>query len=186
VLDDGFQHWRLERDADIVLIDALNPFRGGLLPLGRLREPFSALKRSTAVVITRSVPGREYAGLIAEIRRHSRDVPIFRARTAARRPEAEVSSFGAFCGLGQPEAFRRTLKEIGLEPAFFEVFPDHHHYSPEEIAALKSRSAVLVTTEKDLLNVPVALRESIHPIPIEMALDDADRLLAVVSPPRTP
>lgn len=186
LLDDGFQHWRLDRDADIVLIDALNPFRGGLLPLGRLREPFSALKRSTAVVITRSVPDREYAGLIVEIRRHNPDVPVFRARTAARRPEADLSSFGAFCGLGQPEAFRRTLKELGLEPVFFEAFPDHHHYAPEEITALKSRSAILVTTEKDLFNVPEALRESIHPIPIEMALDDADGLLAVVSPPRTP
>lgn len=186
LLDDGFQHWPLERDADIVLIDALDPFRGGVLPLGRLREPFSALKRASAVIITRTTTSRNYPGLIAEIRRHNPAAPIFRARTVARRPEVELSSFGAFCGLGQPEAFRRTLKEIGLEPAFFEVFPDHHHYSPEEIAALKSRSAILVTTEKDLLNVPAALRESIHPIPIEMALDDADGLLAVVSPPRTP
>lgn len=186
LLDDGFQHWPLERDADIVLIDALDPFRGGVLPLGRLREPFSALKRASAVVITRTRTSRNYLGLIAEIRRHNPAAPIFRARTLARRPDVELSSFGAFCGLGQPEAFRRTLKEIGLEPAFFEVFPDHHHYSPEEIAALKSRSAILVTTEKDLLNVPVALRESIRPIPIEMELDDAGGLLAVLSPPGIP
>jgi tetraacyldisaccharide 4'-kinase len=186
LLDDGFQHWPLDRDADVVLIDALDPFRGGVLPLGRLREPFSSLRRATAVVITRTSAGREYAGLVAEIRRHNPGVPVFHARTVARPPDLALSSFGAFCGLGQPEAFRHTLNELGLEPLFFEVFPDHHHYSAGEIAALKARAAVLVTTEKDLWNVPAPLRDSIHTIPIEMELDDAQRLLAAISPPETP
>jgi len=180
LLDDGFQHWRLARDADIVLIDALDPFRGGVLPLGRLREPFSALKRASSVVITRTTPGRDYAGLIAEIRRHNPAVPVFRATTAARLPEVDLSSFGAFCGIGQPEAFRLTLQQLGLEPVFFEVFPDHHHYAPEEIDAMKSRATVLVTTEKDLLNVPAPLRDSIHVVAINLEVDDADGLCAAV------
>ncbi len=181
LLDDGFQHWRLDRDADIVLIDSLDPCRGGVLPLGRLREPFSSLRRATAVVITRATAEREYAGLVSEIRRHNAAAPIFRARTVARRPDVDLSSFGAFCGLGQPEAFRRTLQELGLKPAFFVVFPDHHHYTAAEIAALKARTAALVTTEKDLLNVPTPLRDSIHVIAIDLEVDDVDRLIATVA-----
>jgi len=178
VLDDGFQHWRLDRDADIVLIDALDPFRGGVLPVGRLREPFSALKRATAVVITRTAPTRSYAGLAAEIRRHSPGAPVFLARTVARRPEAGLGSFGAFCGLGQPEAFRRTLRDLSLEPVFFETFPDHHRYAQKEIDALKSRAEVLLTTEKDFLNIPAGLRDSIHAVSIEFEVDGAERLMA--------
>lgn len=183
VLDDGFQHWRMKRDADIVLIDALDPFRGGLLPLGRLREPFSALKRATAIVITRTQNGREYAGLMAEIRKHSSTAPIFRARVAAIRPDIGDGPVGAFCGLGQPAGFEQTLKEIGIAPAFIEVFPDHHRYTEAEIAALRARAAILVTTEKDLMNVPAALRDSIHAVPITLDLDDPDGFLAVVAKP---
>ncbi len=181
VLDDGFQHWRMKRDADVVLIDALDPLRGGLLPLGRLREPFSALKRATAVVITRTQAGREYKGLIAEIRKDNATAPIFRARIAAIRPETGDGTVGAFCGLGQPAGFEQTLKEIGIALQFFEVFPDHHRYTEAEISALRARAAILVTTEKDLMNVPAALRDSIHAVPITLELDDPDGFLAVVA-----
>jgi tetraacyldisaccharide 4'-kinase len=181
VLDDGFQHWRMKRDADIVLIDALDPFRGGVLPLGRLREPFSALNRATAIVITRTRDGREYAGLIAGIRKYSHTAPIFRARVIATRPDIGDGPVGAFCGLGQPAGFEQTLKQIGIAPEFIEVFPDHHRYTDAEIAALRARTAILVTTEKDLMNVPAALRDSIHAVPITLELDDPDGFLAVVA-----
>ena len=171
----------MKRDADIVLIDALDPFRGGLLPLGRLREPFSALKRATAIVITRTLKGREYAGLMAEIRKHSSTAPIFRARVAAIRPEIGNGPVGAFCGLGQPAGFEQTLKQIGIAPQFIEVFPDHHRYTEAEIAALRARAAILVTTEKDLMNVPAALRDSMHAVAITLELDDPGGFLAVVA-----
>ncbi len=181
ILDDGFQHWRMKRDADVVLIDALDPFRGGLLPLGRLREPFSALKRAAAVVITRTQSGREYQGLIKEIRKYSNTAPIFRARIAAIRPDIGDGPVGAFCGLGQPAGFEQTLREIGIVPEFFQVFPDHHRYTQDEIAGLRARAAILVTTEKDLMNVPAALRDSIYAVPITLELDDPDGFLAVVA-----
>jgi tetraacyldisaccharide 4'-kinase len=186
ILDDGFQHWRMARHADIVLIDALDPFRGGVLPAGRLREPFSALARATAIVITRTEPGRAYAGLIAEIRRHNPGAPVILARTVAEPPKLPQGSFGAFCGLGQPEAFVRTLNELGLKPEFVETFSDHHHYSAAEIAGLKSRSPVLLTTEKDLMNVPAAAREGVVAIPIRLVLDDPERLLASLNLPGIP
>ena len=181
VLDDGFQHWRMERDADIVLIDALDPFRGGVLPLGRLREPFSALKRATAIVITRTRDGREYAGLIAEIRKYSNTAPIFRARVVATRPDIGTGPVGAFCGLGQPAGFAQTLRQIGIAPEFLEAFPDHHRYTEAEITALRARAAILVTTEKDLMNVPASLRDSIHAVPITLELDDPGGFLAAVA-----
>ena len=201
LLDDGFQHWRIARDADIVLVDALDPFRGGVLPLGRSREPFSALRRATAIVITRTSPGRAYSGLIAAIRRHNPSAPIFRARTAARLPNlggssfgadpessfgtAPGTSFGAFCGLGQPEAFRNTLNDLGLKPQFFEVFPDHHHYSHDDIARMRSRAAVLLTTEKDQVNVPQTSRDGIVAVKIDLELDDPAALLAAINLPGT-
>jgi tetraacyldisaccharide 4'-kinase len=183
LLDDGFQHWRTRRHLDIVLIDALDPFRGGVFPHGRLREPFSALRRAGAVVITRTQPGRIYAGLRAEIRRHNASAPIFLARTTAALPDLPPGAVpGAFCGLGQPQAFLETLRALGVEPAFFEVFPDHHHYAEADLAPLAARAPLLLTTEKDLLNIPPALaaRLNIRAVPSALEVEDGDRLLELV------
>ena len=87
LLDDGFQHVRLKRDEDIVLIDALNPLAGGLFPLGRRREPLESLKRATAIVITRVdhlEDGMEVAGIERLIRRYNAKAPIFRCRIVPR------------------------------------------------------------------------------------------------------
>ncbi len=180
ILDDGFQHWQTRRDLDIVLIDAIDPFRGGVFPRGRLREPFSALARAQVVLITRAESGRAYPALIAEIRRHNPAVPIFLARVAATPPP--VTHAGAFCGLGQPESFRRTLRDLAIEPLFFETFPDHHHYSPAELRALARRAPALLTTEKDLLNIdPAAAAESrVHAVPMRMIIDGEEKLLALI------
>ncbi|MCL4402871.1 MAG: tetraacyldisaccharide 4'-kinase, partial [Acidobacteria bacterium] len=81
VLDDGFQHLRLARQVDVVLVDGLNPFGGGeLFPLGRLREPMSGLARAGIFVITRSDSGRTVETVEAMLRRHNPRAPIFQAR----------------------------------------------------------------------------------------------------------
>ena len=180
VLDDGFQHWRTCRDLDIVLIDSIDPFRGGVCPRGLLREPFSALARAHIVLITRTEEGRSYSGLLAEIRRHHATVPVFLARTVAGPPP--VREAGAFCGLGQPESFRRTLRDLGIEPIFFEVFADHHHYQAAELRALAARAPALLTTEKDLLNIDpaVAAECRVHAVPMSMVIEDEDRLLELI------
>lgn len=183
VLDDGFQTWKLHRDLDIVLIDALDPYRGGLFPRGTLREPFSALKRASAVVITRTEPGRAYQGLIDEIRRHNREVPVFLARSQAVAPEIPPgTTVGAFCGLGQPESFRRTLQELGINLAFFKEFPDHHHYRAGDLQPLAMRSQILLTTEKDLMNIAPALARSCKVVAVGLTLEitDEPNLLALV------
>ena len=72
LLDDGFQHRRLARQQDIVLIDGLNPFGGGVFPLGRSREPADGLSRATAMVVTRAEPGQHNTGLERQLRRYNR------------------------------------------------------------------------------------------------------------------
>jgi len=169
LLDDGFQHVRLARTRDVVLIDALDPFGGGMFPLGRRREPCGSLERASAIVVTRVEPGQDIAGLKRMLRKYNADAPIYTARVAPRfwtdyeskivRPAAEVK-FGrvaAFCGLGNPRAFWRTLEELEIDVAFRWEFGDHHHYKPTELERLAKQAAdggaeVLVTTEKDVMN----------------------------------
>jgi len=120
LLDDGFQHRGLERQLDIVLIDALNPFAGGAaVPLGGLREPLTALGRADAFVITRAHPGREYEGIRKQLRAANAHAPIFRASvkplywTNQRTQETSNAPEGllaAFCGLANPTAFWLTLR----------------------------------------------------------------------------
>jgi tetraacyldisaccharide 4'-kinase len=170
VLDDGFQHLKLSRDADIVLVDATDPFGGGMvLPAGRLREPASALRRADVVVITRSVQVPSLA-IEAVIRRHTRS-PIFYAATqiesVLRVPQLDVAlplqdwrraRFMVFCAIGNPAAFLEDLRRWEFEVAGDRKFADHHVYTEREIADLEQAAAnsgadALLCTEKDVWNL---------------------------------
>jgi tetraacyldisaccharide 4'-kinase len=181
LLDDGFQHFGLARDRDIVLIDALDALAGGVFPLGRLREPMTALARATAVVITRAES--RHAGIERLIRRYNPRVPIFRARVVplGELPEGPVA---AFCGLGQPRTFWRTLETLGIHAAPRIVFSDHHRYSLGDLEEIVRQAAAagaqaLVTTEKDLMNLPAeaTLPLRIYCLRIGMEIDDEGELL---------
>ena len=175
LLDDGFQHVRLKRDEDIVLIDSLDPLAGGVFPLGRLREPFANIARATAIIVTRVEAGGSIAAIENLIRRYNRSAPIFRCRMVPREwirygetPATPRHPFnphpftkvGAFCGLGSPHSFWRTLDILGLEVAFRRAFRDHHPYSPSDLSRLVVEASAqgvdaLVTTEKDQMNLGV-------------------------------
>jgi tetraacyldisaccharide 4'-kinase len=171
VLDDGFQHARLDRRPDIVLVDALDPFGGGYpLPLGRLREPLESLSRADIFVVTRSESGRVAQGAEHFLRRQNPRAPVFHARA---QPEAWVSAatgetvaadalpyarVAAFCGLGNPEYFWCTLAALGLQAAVRIEFEDHHTYKPRELRYMGRQFRddgveAVVTTEKDLVNL---------------------------------
>ena len=165
LLDDGFQHRRLMRDLDLLLLDANDPFGGGrLLPAGRLREPVASVARADVVLVTRSAPGRPSPDLERAVRRHNASAPIL---LAGHRATGFVDASGravpqpkralAFCGIGDPHAFRRDLERTGVEVVGLEAFRDHHPYRPDEIEALRERAraagAGLVTTEKDLVRL---------------------------------
>ncbi|MGH9685015.1 MAG: tetraacyldisaccharide 4'-kinase [Candidatus Acidiferrales bacterium] len=168
ILDDGFQHLRLARDVDIVLIDATNPFGGGhLLPAGRLREPHSALARVDIVVITRS----DHAPAVEAIIRRDSNAPIFYARPQLDSvvlnrsenmsdvsPEARKKKLFAFCGIGNPSAFLADLRTWGFQIAGHKFFPDHHRYTNSDIQAIereaeRSGAESLICTEKDIFNL---------------------------------
>jgi tetraacyldisaccharide 4'-kinase len=170
VLDDGFQHLKLERDADIVLVDATDPFGDGMvLPAGRLREPVSSIRRADIVVITRSVqaPSRALESLI---RRHAKR-PIFYANSklesVLRLPRLDVAlplqdvqkaRFLAFCGIGNAAAFFEDLRGWGFQIVGERSFPDHHVYISREAGELEEAAAkvsadALLCTEKDVWNL---------------------------------
>ncbi|MBM3748088.1 MAG: tetraacyldisaccharide 4'-kinase [Acidobacteria bacterium] len=196
LLDDGFQHWRLARSLEVAVIDGLDPFAGGApLPLGRLREPPEALARADAVVISRAPAG---GTLEAEIRKYNAVAPVFSSRVAAeawvdaateerrRTADLPIARVGAFCGLGNPASFWKTLAELGCRPMFRAGFPDHHAYRIEELRALAARGAqALLTTEKDYRNLPANWREAVAPLrlwwlKIGLEVERADDLLELV------
>jgi tetraacyldisaccharide 4'-kinase len=191
ILDDGFQHLSLERDADIVLLDAGDPFGGGkLLPAGRLREPISALARAGVVVITRS----EHAPAAESVVRRYTRAPMFYAQTelqavlrapalAVEWPLPERSSVRvlAFCGIGNPRAFFDDLRRWGFTVAGERQFRDHHRYSSDEVAALERAAAAaeaeaMICTEKDVFNLRDAApgRLPVYACRIGLAISDAE------------
>jgi len=173
VMDDGFQHQRLRRDLDIVLIDATCPFGyGHSLPRGLLREPLSALSDAHAIVITRSdeVEPRCVEDLDTRLRALNQKASLHRA---VHRPvsiidegntEIALDSIAgkktyAFCGVGNPESFFRALSGLDAHLVGRESFDDHVHYTRDVIDALRSDilrtgPEVVVTTQKDATKLP--------------------------------
>lgn len=172
LLDDGFQHRRLARDLDLVLIDALQPwgFRH-LLPRGLLRESLAGLRRAGLVIVTRAnqvadTDRRQLQDELRRIRDHAECVEV------AFRPQRLLGLDGsirdlnsmarqkghAFCGIGNPEGFRQTLATIQID-FDLRAFPDHHHYTAEDLAGLAAnahdaRVDLVLTTLKDLVKIP--------------------------------
>jgi tetraacyldisaccharide 4'-kinase len=201
ILDDGFQHVRLDRQVDIVLIDALRPFGGGeVFPLGWLREPLEALSRAEIIVITRGECSRGTFDLRCAVRRYNAQAPIFHASAVPEHwvevssgrqiPELALSRVGAFCGLGNPESFWCTLERMGLEIAERVVFDDHHAYRPREIRRMahqfkSAKVEAAVTTEKDAVNLSEGSAELMAPLPlywlkIRTAIDREAEFLALI------
>ncbi|MBV8808047.1 MAG: tetraacyldisaccharide 4'-kinase [Acidobacteriaceae bacterium] len=198
LLDDGFQHARLLRDFDIVVIDGLDPFgREELVPIGRLREPLTALARAHAFVVTRSENDVRFAAIAERLRTYNPAAPVFRTRLVTRSwrdystgrhiPSMDGRRLGAFCGLGNPESFWRTLESLGLDVVFRWTFPDHHLYKPFELQRLAHQAMIqgaeiLVTTEKDRINCPGHLEKAIAPLElawleIGLEVEDETRFL---------
>jgi len=183
LLDDGFQHWALERNLDIVLLDANDPLEGGVFPVGRLREPIEALSRAGAIVLTRAEPGRTYVGVLERIRSVNPTAPIFRARLRTCLPERLPDGpLAAFCGIGRPLAFRRSLDDLGIKPARFRAFRDHHVFREPELRSLSEGMSCVLTTEKDLVRIPLELvsKYRIQAVQAVLELDDAGGFLTYV------
>jgi tetraacyldisaccharide 4'-kinase len=159
VLDDAFQHLKLRRDIDIILLDYTRPFGNThLLPRGILREPVTALARATACILTRSPTGPDEAAstTLAGIKAHMPDIPIFTSshdpymytvKSWAPTPFNEISDFIAphdsdqinykkaygFSGIARNDDFKRTVETLGFNSMGFFEFPDHHKYSRDDL-----------------------------------------------------
>jgi tetraacyldisaccharide 4'-kinase len=201
-LDDGFQHVQLHREFDLVLIDSLHPFGGGnLLPLGRLREPLEGLARAHAFLITRADQGTNLPAIEYQLRRYNPAAPIFHAHTEPlrwvnkngdTRQARELAGLPAiaFCGLGNPNSFWRTLASQDLHPIEQYSYGDHHHYPPMELKRLARHAldigvTTLLCTEKDAVNLCPDFEGLISPLQlwwleIGMEIDRREELLALI------
>lgn len=166
ILDDGFQHLAVQRDANLLLIDVRDPFGGGYPPFGRRREPVSAAGRADAVVWTHGEAGSPPESARAAIAEANPAAPEFHARfspegffdgagAAAPAPSGPIV---AVCGIARPDSFRETLGGLGLTPAAFLEFPDHRSYDAADLArigrvAQSAGATAIVTTEKDAVKL---------------------------------
>jgi tetraacyldisaccharide 4'-kinase len=196
ICDDAFQHRQIFRDINLVLLDSEKPSGNGqLLPRGSLREPATALRRANAFILTRTNEAVKVNIIIAKSASAGK-IPVF---GSSHRPidaikgdyslQLPLSDFKgkkvcAFAGIAKPNSFKKALIEIGAQIISFDIFPDHHRYSLQELKNirnnfLKNNADLLITTEKDgmrlqefteFLNEIYLLRIELEIIPDENSL----------------
>ncbi len=171
VLDDGFQHLRVSRNFDLVLLDNGDPWGGGRLPpRGRLREPLIALQRASAALVTKLPPTATTPPPEIEhrVRKLAPGVPVFGARLVLHRlrtrdgDRAPSALYGrrvfAVAGVGRPGGFLDLLVEFGAQVAGHRWFADHHPFEPGDVQSVLEQSrrldATVVTTAKDAVKLP--------------------------------
>lgn len=190
ILDDAFQHRRIARDLDIVLIDALEPFGyGRLLPRGLLREPVASLARAHVVALSRADAvsperRRELQDLVAQLAPDAlwlelTHTPVaLRDHTGNSEPLTawQGQPLAAFAGIGNPAGFEHTLRNCGLNVIAFRALADHQPYTLAVIASLEawlrdlSSIAGVVCTHKDLVKLPQAALAGVPLRALQIAL----------------
>jgi tetraacyldisaccharide 4'-kinase len=194
LLDDGFQHRKLARDLDIIIIDATDPWGGGhLLPRGLLREPVSDVARADAIVLSRVdlVSKEQVEAITRELRAHT-DAPIAhmtiepvelvpgKSLDALRGARVVLVS-----GIGNPRSFESAARALGADVVDHVVHEDHRRYTGDDVAAILARAkdARVLTTEKDMVKlaplVPPGAQE-IWALRVGARLEQADELLSLV------
>lgn len=169
ILDDAFQHRQLARDVDIVLLNADAPLGNGfVIPRGPLRESPRALERADCIIVTGIEPETAPAEALRRIGTGLPAIPVltavYREKDLCKNDEIiPVETLAnkrilAFCGLGNPESFRRSLERLGAEVVSFLPFPDHFRYTESDIREIRmraeaARAQMLVTTEKDAVKL---------------------------------
>jgi len=166
LVDDGFSHWGLARDLDLVLLDRTDPWGGGrMLPAGRLREPIVALQRADAIVVTRLAPADDAAALLAEVAERAPAARVAAARHAVRgvrdldgHPLAARGRARVVTATGNPRAVAASAREAGFEPVTLAAYRDHHWFSPGEARREHAAAAggTLLLSAKDAVRWPAA------------------------------
>ena len=185
IMDDGFQHRRVKRDLDIITIsanDSKNDYR--LLPWGKLREPFNNISRSNIIVFTKT-DNYTPPNMLAELESAFKGVSIASSiiSTLMRYdssgyhkslPSSEV--FFAFCGIGEPKSFFKSIKQLALKLEGKRIFSDHQEYTESVITELStqiksSNCTAIITTEKDLVKLPESFLDEFETFVIRVELE---------------
>ena len=180
IMDDGYQHWQLARDMDIVLIDTLNMFgNGSLLPRGTLREPLSHLRRADLFLLTKVDQSSEYSQKYVKdsLAKSNSKTPIF---SSIHKPRhfMEIAAWDksdrgnvialedmvgksaiAFSAIGNPASFEQTISDLGVKLVETVRYPDHHDYGMMELQyvlerAMEKKADAIIITEKDAVKIP--------------------------------
>ena len=174
ILDDGFQHRRLHRDFDIVLLQP-GDVEDTLLPFGRLRESLSALRRADSVVLP--------PGVTAPVG----DALVWRAERKVIPPVTAMTRVIAFCGIARPHQFFAALKQSGIDVAETVSFSDHHRYRQRDMDRLlqaKARHGAqgFITTEKDAINLGLlrSQLQSFETAGLELRLENGSGVAAAL------
>lgn len=191
ILDDGYQHWQLARDMDMLLVDAVNVFGNGyMLPRGTLREPISHIERADVCLLTKvdQAVGSSRAHIQKTIREYNQKALLVesvhqpRSFIELRAWHQDIANEGlavsamqgkkvmAVSAIGNPASFEQTLHDVGVEIVESLRFPDHHEYTVKELQGVIERAAgqgveAIVITEKDAVKIPLAMVEAEAPIP---------------------
>jgi tetraacyldisaccharide 4'-kinase len=170
IIDDGFQHWRLQRDLDIVAIDASLPLaKQRSLPLGKLREPLASLKRADIFCLTKVDISQsaylENTSLLTKINPHALRVSAVYEPAGFYNLNAEVVTdinldrrVAVLCGIASPLYFEKMLRDKGLKVGQKFFYPDHHNYCERDLSLIKKLSLdngidTIITTHKDAMRL---------------------------------
>ncbi len=190
LLDDGFQHRKLERNLDIVLLNADSPWGNGLLlPFGPMREPMEHLQRADALVLTGFTASQEQHALAGFLRKTFAPKPLFTCchRLTGFRMglhgeeiplhELQNTPVTVFSGLANPRGFLHSLERVGIHPVKHCAFPDHHAYGMGDLNRLwenaqKAHTRHIVTTEKDAVRLPGPFLSRVVTVQMELDFDE--------------
>jgi len=178
ILDDGHQHYKLYKDISLLVVDGhLGWGNEQVFPSGPLREPIHrALHRCTALIII----GPDTWGIKTWVKDR---VPLFQGNitTLFQKPSSS-KPYGAFAGIAYPEKFLRLLNDLHIHVSPFLTYPDHHVFTPHDLGVLEklTQTHTLLTTEKDWVRLPLALRQAIVPVPITLIFDGSNDLLGFI------
>jgi tetraacyldisaccharide 4'-kinase len=180
ILDDGFQNFSLQKDLNLLVVDGTIGFGNEyLFPAGPLREPIDEGLRNSDALIVIGTPSTRLEEILKGY-----DKPIFKATTKAFLPKdlAPQQEVMAFCGIGYPEKFFKTLQELQLNVKQLIPFADHHFYKLPEIERLKllakREDVPLLTTEKDYVRLTARQKHGIIPIPLSLKWGNEKKLRA--------
>ncbi len=172
ICDDAFQHWRLFRDLDVVVVDAVNAFGNKyVLPRGILREPLSSLQRAHVFVLTKTdLEGADIQGIQNILQKFQAKAPIIETQhqpvclydlvTDEKMDLEKIKGkdIGIFCSIGNPESFQKTLDKLGANILKHFQFVDHYVYKKEDIEEIvrycrEHHIDTMITTEKDTVKL---------------------------------